>query len=407
MGDATESAQPFLELNLAGGLTHKFETLDSFKKWLDEERKYWGWLVATQTQNLNNINCVGDTIIAYTNFFNQCASIVSQPPAQIPQQVRNFASQLSPRGPILRPSPYVTLMDELREYLRPGAPGDVIVGASAVIAANRVPLEANLPPNYLGHPICDQAIAYFELLKTGLTPAASRAVAQEMTKSTQTLSDALVRADHRVTELEQRCAAFLAKAGADNVELGTRLTDEAAASVERIDATNALYTKALQIKAPVEYWTDKATEHRRLARVYRWWLIGSGVAVLLAFFATYRFGWDMIGASVNKNPTSAVAIALYIAGFVAAVTAILLWAMRLVVRLYMSQHHLTIDADERAAMLKTFLALSEQEKVTEADLALVLAAVFRPTPDGIIRDDGAPTLSAGGLMSAMLDSRKA
>ncbi len=57
-------------------------------------------------------------------------------------------------------------------------------------------------------------------------------------------------------------------------------------------------------------------------------------------------------------------------------------------------------------MLKTFLALSEQEKVTEADLALVLAAAFRPTPDGIIRDDGAPTLSPGGLMSALLDSRK-
>ncbi len=282
----------------------------------------------------------------------------------------------------------------------------MVVGVCAAISVNRAAAGAIQNPAYLASPICFAAIAQFELLKAGLTKSSRTTAAEAITRSAQAISDTLAGAESRIAELERQSTAFLVSTGTENDQLEGRLATEVSAAIGKIDATDALYRKALQVKAPVEYWTDKATDHRGLTRTYRRWLVGVGTAVLAAFVGTYGFGWEMIETNISKNPTTGVAMVLYVAGFVAAVTAILLWAMRLVVRLYMSQHHLTIDADERAAMLKTFLALSEQEKVTEADLALVLAAVFRPTPDGIIRDDGAPTLSPGGLMSALLDSRK-
>lgn len=401
------SAPAYLELPLAGGLVHKFPTLESLRVWLNEEREHWSWLSNNNVSGeLRSIGPVSDVVNSYSAFFGQCQSILGQDPAQIPSQIKAQATQLSPRGPILRPSAHATFIEALRTYLRSGGRADEVVGTCAAIATNRMPGQVNPNPNYLGNPVCYRAIAYFELLKVGATKASRVTAADAITQASQSILEALVAAEARIADLERQCAALLASTGAQSDELNELLAKQSAAAVDKIEATDALYRKALQIKAPVEYWTEKATEHRRLTVTYRRWLIGVGAAVLLAFVGTYLGGWEMIVTYVTKNPTTGVAMALYVAGFVAAVTAILLWAMRLVVRLYMSQHHLTIDADERAAMLKTFLALSEQEKVTEADLALVLAAVFRPTPDGIIRDDGAPNFSAGGLLSAALDSRK-
>ncbi|WOI45625.1 DUF6161 domain-containing protein [Acidovorax sp. BLS4] len=71
-------------------------------------------------------------------------------------------------------------------------------------------------------------------------------------------------------------------------------------------------------------------------------------------------------------------------------------------RLYLSAHHLRIDADERAVMVQAYLALTNEGKVTEAERVLVLGPLFRPTVDGIVKDDGAPDLSAASILSKLL-----
>ncbi|WP_425487836.1 DUF6161 domain-containing protein [Microvirga lupini] len=62
-----------------------------------------------------------------------------------------------------------------------------------------------------------------------------------------------------------------------------------------------------------------------------------------------------------------------------------------------------IDAEERATMVKTYLALTEKHAADEKDRALVLASLFRPTTDGIVRDDGAPDMSPAALLSKVLN----
>lgn len=79
------------------------------------------------------------------------------------------------------------------------------------------------------------------------------------------------------------------------------------------------------------------------------------------------------------------------------------WATRILVRLYMSEHHLAIDADERATMALTYLALMERGAVEEKDRALILAPLFRPSSDGIVKDDAAPDMSPAGLLSKAMN----
>lgn len=55
-----------------------------------------------------------------------------------------------------------------------------------------------------------------------------------------------------------------------------------------------------------------------------------------------------------------------------------------------SEMHLKTDAEERVAMVKTYLALMESGKAPTDTLSPVLTALFRPASDGIVKDDSMP-----------------
>ncbi|WP_275888041.1 DUF6161 domain-containing protein [Chromobacterium haemolyticum] len=67
------------------------------------------------------------------------------------------------------------------------------------------------------------------------------------------------------------------------------------------------------------------------------------------------------------------------------------WVLRIGVRMLLSHIHLENDAAERVTMAKTYLALLRRGRLPEGDdLKTVLAALFRPTGDGIVKDEGVP-----------------
>jgi len=65
-----------------------------------------------------------------------------------------------------------------------------------------------------------------------------------------------------------------------------------------------------------------------------------------------------------------------------------LWIGRLLTRLYLSEHHLRKDAEERRIMTTTYLALMRKEAAGDQDRQVILTALFRNSSDGIVKDDG-------------------
>jgi hypothetical protein len=66
-----------------------------------------------------------------------------------------------------------------------------------------------------------------------------------------------------------------------------------------------------------------------------------------------------------------------------------IWICRLVARQLQMNIAQRNDANERAVMTQTYLALLEQNKASENDRILILNALFRPTTAAGV-DDGAP-----------------
>ena len=83
-------------------------------------------------------------------------------------------------------------------------------------------------------------------------------------------------------------------------------------------------------------------------------------------------------------------VSLFLAGGALTVTTFAVWIGRLITRIYLSEKHLRMDAEERAIMTQTYLALSNDDTTTDNDRAIILASLFRPTEDGIVKDDAAP-----------------
>jgi hypothetical protein len=73
--------------------------------------------------------------------------------------------------------------------------------------------------------------------------------------------------------------------------------------------------------------------------------------------------------NVAEKSTADTAIFLKFAAIGAVVTTIVFWIGRVLLRIYLSDRHLLSDAEERVAMILTYLALSNDGKVETSDRA--------------------------------------
>lgn len=167
--------------------------------------------------------------------------------------------------------------------------------------------------------------------------------------------------------------------------------------IEKLKETQKTYEEYMQLKAPVTYWTRKAEQHRSSSSFFAWVLglyAAAATVILLVFL-----GCLAIYVIEHVGPERPPSAQVLVVSLGVIVTTVIFWVGRILTRLYLSQHHLAIDADERATMVQTYLALISNSAATPDERGIVLGSLFRSASDGIVKDDGAPDLSVASLMS--------
>ncbi|MDM0012000.1 DUF6161 domain-containing protein [Variovorax sp. J22P168] len=147
---------------------------------------------------------------------------------------------------------------------------------------------------------------------------------------------------------------------------------------EKMESTQKAFREGMALRAPVEYWKTKARTHAEKAEEL---LKASFIAMgLLAVVLCLAAWWTLAGTSDFRK--FAVMILLGTLG---------IWAIRLIVRMFLSNSHLATDAEERVTMVQTYLSLLEEGKMESGDdRKLILAPLFRPASDGLVKDEGLP-----------------
>jgi Family of unknown function (DUF6161) len=188
-----------------------------------------------------------------------------------------------------------------------------------------------------------------------------------------------------------------------SAEIVAHVNESANASIKSISDTEGAYKEQMNLQASVEYWNAKATVHRTAIGWSR--LILILFTVLGSAFLVGALLWiTTIAAELTEKSKGDTAIYLKYVAIGAILTTIIFWIGRVLLRIYLSDRHLLTDAEERIAMVKTYLALTNEGKLEPADRALVLAPLFRSAADGIVKDDG-PDASLAGVIAKAIDVR--
>lgn len=172
----------------------------------------------------------------------------------------------------------------------------------------------------------------------------------------------------------------------DHEQMTQELRDSAAETTKSLQEDwkrlTATYDSQLALRAPATYWGKKHRKHTNwvlgLAVGGAAWLIAG--ALLLNVLASSVFGLTQI--STVPSWFQVISFSLGVLVFVLVI--------RSVLRLMMSHVHLSLDAAERQTMIVSYLSLVRKGSLKEETLEKVLGAIFRPTGDGIVKDDGVP-----------------
>lgn len=157
-----------------------------------------------------------------------------------------------------------------------------------------------------------------------------------------------------------------------------------------MEALRKTFRDELALRAPAKYWTTKRDGH------FKWAWVTGGVSFVGIGGAAGALGWQ-IHELLAKTPTGTAPEAWRLA-VLALIGVFTVWALRLVVRMFLSHLHLLTDAGERVVMVQTYLSLLEGDHLTsKEDRQLILQALFRPAADGLVKDEGVPFSLAEAL----------
>lgn len=289
------------------------------------------------------------------------------------------------------------LIYDLYERLGP----DAASGLIAVYTSTDYPLSAS-------NPLALEGAVALILLKNNVSPETPKLVAEELKaiklayqehlnaddSKSKTYFDRL-ETERSLAESSREESIEWWKSKADALE--DAISSKIEEKIKDFENTQRAYEESMRLLRPRAYWKLKAKGHE----VRALWLGIAALGWILFAGAATGFGiWQLFLLAVDytlnleEGKTLPATVLASLGAIGVAGTTSVFWIGRLAVRLWLSELHLGMDARERVTMIESYLALSKTGTVEDKHRELVLAAIFRPTQDGIVKDDAAsdPTL---------------
>lgn len=180
---------------------------------------------------------------------------------------------------------------------------------------------------------------------------------------------------------------------------------------QEIAAAKRTLHEHTRLTAPVDLWHEKREEHvkaqEKHQKNFQWSLVVIGVLalaiLLVAVFSPNLIDqlFTPVGCDPLQPETCRGISSRSILGGATILTffTVLLWFTRLQMKLYLAERHLALDARERIAFSRSYVGLLAEGDTSEEakqQRSLVYAALFRPSSDGAIKEEGGldPAISA-------------
>jgi hypothetical protein len=413
------------DLGSNGGL-QRFKTVGEVQKWLDEEKEFWRWM--NEGPASNHHSAVSDLISDFKRFQQnarnpiqraeqkwqerrptiteqstiladksnsdetrkQARERIDQQSAELESALQELTTQLRSTitTEILNSKSYLSRFDPAAHFVNEIAEKDP---SEALFALDQILLEMKQSSDRRRVELSGRMFATFY---TRNLNKKARHDQQAFEKAILTWAEELRDFKSRYEEQEQEFNGITERHATAEMSWTTRsdkMAEEFAAmrkqKEEDLANLKETYETDMQLKGPLVYWRGKRREHAK-GKIRMGWaaaVVGIVGALIIAGSA-YLF--LPVAGTPDSIPWRSI-------GFFVLISTFVLWLARLCVKLMLSHIHLYADAREREVMISTFMALvrrqESREGLSKADIALVLAPIFKPSTTGVIKDDGGPT----------------
>jgi phage host-nuclease inhibitor protein Gam len=147
---------------------------------------------------------------------------------------------------------------------------------------------------------------------------------------------------------------------------------------DKLNVLQALQEKNI-LQETYTYWKDKQEYHSKLAcRILVLFSILLITSIILAL-------WD------ETDTLKTISLIKFIKYLL--VISLIIWILRILLKIAFSNLHLKEEAHEKSTMIQTYLALiKEGGGLKDHDRKIILEAIFRPSTNGLIKDETNMTL---------------
>lgn len=358
-----------IEFSKANGGPREFKTKEEARAFLIKEYEIW--------QQVFHGTINGDL----TNVFQN-------PNIDHPHIVNTIANTIKGSDLPYSKSPIGKLIQDIKSDQAP-----LENGALAALAhfSEWKPRHKDISPQWVIGTI--RAYIHEQNLSSSKTDAVNKSIEDELSagrKALETINGLIVEKEKQYEEsLTKSVTGFEGEA---SISL-TGMNETA----ESLKATDKAYSEQMGLQAASEYWNIRSASHAKYEKIWGGALIFYAILSLAAGFCLANGFWESVinvseyGPDYKYGHIKALSMSVLLFTFI-------IWGARIIARSYLSNQHLKTDALERRTMIMTYLALTHKNKISEAERALVLEPIFRPTSDGLVKDDGAPNILAS-LMS--------
>ena len=373
---------PFISVDLGnrgGKLT--FQTFEDLRIWAEKECSVWNWV-----SNAGLDNNIGSVLRDGQLFFrDNLRNYISQYPSNpgLLGSIQGiFADNLTNGRALLSTTAAGKFVLKLNETNPVGALWALatLTGVSTVMTISQVPLsglDGFIQAMMFRHGLKGSSSSEREALE-GLHGEMTTALSAKIAG----LDEAKFRFDQLVTELNTAKSEFQTNGSVAINEANGVFNSELESTKGRFAAIEKTYEDKLALQAPVSYWSEKAISHAKKFKGLAW---SSGIAMVLAIvLITIMVSTFVPKVSKGDFPDP------WRIGMVLITVTMLIWVIRLLVKVTLSQLHLQTDAEERTVLANAYLALLQRDQALRPeDREMVLQVLFRSAATGIV-DDGGP-----------------
>lgn len=164
--------------------------------------------------------------------------------------------------------------------------------------------------------------------------------------------------------------------------------DFSKASNKRIEDLKKLYEEELALKAPAQYWEERAKEMKSEGKLWLWGLVLSTIIGVICLYKLLGSIGTGEFETMFKDTGTSIKWSIVFITFIAFIA----FLIRTFTKLTFSSFHLARDAQERKQLTYVYLALKENKAVSDIDRNIVLQSIFSRADTGLLKEDSSPTM---------------